>query len=167
MSGRVPVCQSIVPLPARGRDHATDCAAAHSADRCLPSRGDIPRSGTRPVRRRSSPSGATFESSGRSAGVGPNDPGRGRRGAEITRWAARRRSGSDISGCLSARRVGEQRGGNRGTHGSILDGGVTFGDCLHTNASASVISGASRWQNRQQAGNNCKRLQNRNCATSR
>ena len=30
----------------------------------LPSRGDIPRSGTRPVRRRSSPSGVTFESSG-------------------------------------------------------------------------------------------------------
>ena len=50
----------------------------------LPSRGDIPRSGTRPVRRRSSPSGVTFN---RQAGSGSRRPRRGRPGAEITRWA--------------------------------------------------------------------------------
>ena len=59
-----------------------------------------------------------------------------------------------------ARRVGEQRGGNRGTHGSILDGGVTFGDCLHRSASAEChFEGhrAGRIGNRRETtGDDCK-----------
>jgi hypothetical protein len=138
MSGRVPVCRSIVPLPLENAITLRIVRLRNLQTVVCPPCGDIPRSGTRPATRRSSPSGATFESSAARRVWAPTVPPRPARSRNHTLDRVTP-IGFRYLGLPVARRLGEQRGGNGGTHGSILDGGVTLGDCVHGTASASVI----------------------------